>query len=174
MLLKDLPDNNKRILDHLRINICDNTQFNDKFANWLNSLVFKSTVKDITITDSKIVTTPFVSLKNSVIKNCKVMYSPMVIEDSTIENVNLNNCNYFSIHKSKIKDAVFNGGSYEIVTSNPLMFNFDNGTIFNVSENKINFFGEVDTYEYFMANIEKFPYCEYSNEIESIYLMGYR
>lgn len=115
-----------------------------------------------------------ISLDTSTIEDCEIFHSPINIANCTLKNMSIRNCHLFHSRNTVLSDCKFLGGTKDIEQSHPMVFQFDYGTIVNPKKNYIDFFGYINTYDFFLANLDKYPYSEYSSELNCIITMGTR
>lgn len=172
MKLEDLSKDLRKKMDKYKISICPNTEFTNEFANYIRNAKHSVTIENCEIIFNG--TWNSILLNNATIKDSVIQYSPVDIVNSELCGVKIYNCNFFQCIDSKINDATFIGGTIEILQDHPIIFEFANGTITNSRPDTINFFGYVNTYEFFRNNLDKFPFSKYANELGSIVVMGSR
>ena len=99
-------------------------------------------------------------IKNSTFKNCTFFGSSLIIEDCDFEDVKVEYCSVFISKHVKLTECTFKNGAKEVQVTNPIIFNFENGSIVNNKPGYIDFFGFTNSYQYFMDRLGAYPYSE--------------
>ena len=171
MKYTDLDEKTKAKLTKNKFIIDDETIFTEEFGEYLSNC--KHTNVNL-VRCSIIISEQDVCLKHCNLTDCDIRYTPVDIVSSSMESVRILNCNFFSIKNSNLNDATFVGGMKEIEQSHPIVYSFPEGTIMNPKPGLIDFFGNIDDYEYFLNRLEEFPYSAYECELQNIIAMGTR
>lgn len=174
---KDSEKFQKSIKTHLKtFDIDDESKFSDEAIQALIRAAKKGDGVNV-IRNSSIVLFPGISLvrmKDSKIENCEIFHTPFTIDSCRLKDNTIRFCHLFQSKNTTLTECRFFGGQVDIEQSNPLFFNFDNGSIYNPKKDKISFFGFVESYQYFMDRLEEYPFCDYKAELDCLILMGVR
>jgi len=115
------------------------------------------------------------SINDSILENCYIFGSNVDINSTKLNDVSIVACPLFNTNGTTLGECHFQNGTKEISQSNPIIFNFDKlGSIVNIKPGLIDFFVYIESYDYFMARLDEYPYSEYASELNSIILMGSR
>lgn len=137
----------------------------------------KRNIKPSSIKNSKIILfdNNDITLDGSDLNDCYFFGSNVTIKNSNLKEVSIVACPFFKVDGITMGECHFQNGTKEIKQSNPLIFNFEGvGSIMNPEPDKIDFFGYINTYDYFLKRLDEYPYSEYYSELNSIILMGSR
>lgn len=155
--------------------IDDETELSEDAIKYIIASIKKGDAKNV-IRQSKIILFPDQTfrLKGSVVENCDIFSTPVIITNCTLRNNIIRNCHMFMSTSTVLDECHFRGGAVDIEQSNPIIFNHPDGSIFNPKKNLISFFGYVNSYDYFLKHLDKYPYSDYEADINCIITMGSR
>lgn len=173
--LKTISENDRKRFNEKYV-IDSNSNFSKKALEQLLKNC-KRNIKTSYIKNSKIILfdNNDIHLDGSDLNDCYIFGSNVNIKGSNLKEVSIVACPFFKIDGITLGECHFQNGTKEITQSNPLIFNFEGvGSIMNPAPDKIDFFGYINTYDYFLKRLDEFPYCDYQAELNSIILMGSR
>lgn len=155
-------------------NIVDSKFSNEALSSMLINCLKTDQVSNIINCDITIFPNCSFILENSTLENCKIFGTPCNIRDSKLKDVEVKHCSAFICKDIELEDALFTNGAKFLKCSNPIIFNFEKGSILNISPGNIDFFGYVGSFKFFLDNINNYPYNEYKSELTCIILSGVR